>query len=77
MPKTIQGVPKPPDRKPAYQDTDKLSFGRYEGTFLQEVPASYFHYLWEHRPLRDMRLENYIHNNLEPLKKEYPDGTWE
>jgi len=59
-------------------DTDKMPFGQHRGTLMQDVPASYFHWLWtngmkddKHRPVAD-----YIRRNLEALKKEHPDGIW-
>lgn len=47
---------------------------------MQDVPASYLHWLWTqkrwHRLCSDPLL-NYIHENLAALKKEYPDGIWQ
>lgn len=60
-----------------YSDTDLMNFGKYKNEMLQDVPASYFHWLWSQgRPMRDGKLENYIRENLEALKQEYPDGIW-
>jgi hypothetical protein len=28
------------------QDTDKMPWGKYKGTPMQDVPASYLHWLW-------------------------------
>lgn len=65
------------DNVEAYVDTDLIDFGRYKNLRLQDVPASYLHWLWtQGRPMRDKKLENYIRNNLDALKDEYPDGIW-
>lgn len=60
----------------AYCDTDLMNFGKHKNERLQDVPASYFHWLWTQRPISDKRLEKYIKNNLNALKQEYPDGIW-
>ena len=60
----------------AYCDTDLMPFGKHAGERLQDVPASYLHYLWTKRPISDARLEHYIKNNITALKEEYPDGIW-
>lgn len=60
----------------AYSDLDLMPFGRYVNERLQDVPASYLHWLWTQRPISDKRLERYIKNNISALKKEYPDGIW-
>ncbi len=60
----------------AYTDTDLMPFGKYVNERLQDVPASYLHYLWTQRPISDKRLEVYIRNNINALKQEYPDGIW-
>lgn len=45
---------------------------------MQDVPASYFHYLWS----RGMDMErnspvaDYIKANLAALRLEHPDGIW-
>jgi uncharacterized protein (DUF3820 family) len=63
-------------KEPTYDDTTPMPFGKHRGELLQEVPASYLHYLWLQRPLSDRRLENYIANNISALKTEHPDGIW-
>lgn len=63
-------------RKPAYGDDDKMPFGKYKGERMADVPASYLHWLWQQKPLSNLRLENYIFNNIEALKKEHKDGIW-
>jgi uncharacterized protein (DUF3820 family) len=72
------------------EDTDKMPFGKHSGIPMQDVPASYFHYLWTNgmsslKPygptgtLRDdnqSRVADYIRRNLSALKEEHPDGVW-
>jgi uncharacterized protein (DUF3820 family) len=60
-------------------DTDPMPFGKYKGTPMQDVPASYFHWLWtkggmSHDKLSDVA--QYMRRNLSALKQEYPDGIW-
>ena len=64
-------------REPAYTDDDRITFGKWKGERLADIPASYLHWLWTQRPLNSIKLENYIFNNIEALKKEHPDGIWE
>ncbi len=63
-------------RSPAYDDDSFMPFGKYKGERLGSVPAEYFHWLWSHRPISNVQLENYIYNNIEALRKEHPDGIW-
>jgi len=60
------------------EDTDKMPFGKYEGKFLQDVPASYFHWLWCNgkRDNKQCPVADYIRRNLNVLKLEYSDGIW-
>lgn len=64
------------DTSNEYNDLTPMPFGRYKGELLQDVPASYLHWLWTQRPLSDIRLEAYIKRNINALKQEYPDGIW-
>lgn len=58
-------------------DTDPMPFGKYKGTPLQDVPASYFHWLWQEiQHDRSSNVSDYIRRNLHALKIEYPDGLW-
>lgn len=59
-----------------YDDLDLMPFGKYINERLQDVPASYLHYLWTKRPISDRRLEAYIRKNIHALKQEHPDGIW-
>lgn len=59
-------------------DTDPMPFGKHKGEPMQDVPASYFHYLW-HNGLREDKQSNvasYIRRNLSALKQDHPDGFW-
>jgi uncharacterized protein (DUF3820 family) len=79
LPKQVKKNQLNPDRdkrEPSYTDTNKMPFGKHRGELLSEVPASYFHWLWGQRPISDKKLENYIHNNINALKQEHPDGIW-
>lgn len=69
-------------------DLDPMPFGQYAGTrtLMQDVPASYFHYLWTKTGdniKRDIELNTpqgkvarYIKAHLSHLQKEHPDGIW-
>jgi hypothetical protein len=62
--------------------TDRMPFGKYKGTLMQDVPASYLHWLWtnERDPMRAKvkvdQVADYISRNLTALQKEHPDGIW-
>lgn len=82
-------LPRPAKIKPI-EDTDKIDFGSHTGTPYSDVPASYFHWLWQNglktvkpyhedgslRSHRDARLADYILRNMAALKKDHPDGIW-
>jgi uncharacterized protein (DUF3820 family) len=62
-----------------------MPFGKYgpkprgEGRLMQDVPASYFHYLWING-LREDKLHpvsDYIKRSMSALKKDHPDGIWD
>lgn len=59
-------------------DLSPMPFGTYKGTPLEEVPASYFHYLWTNGMENNHQspVAKYIRDNLAVLKEEYPDGIW-
>lgn len=60
------------------EDMDPMPFGKYKGQPMQDVPASYFHYLWSNGMSKDLRepVACYIRKNLSALKSEYEDGIW-
>lgn len=41
----VQGTPN--KFEPAYTDTDKMPFGKFADTPMQDVPPSYLAYLWQ------------------------------
>lgn len=59
-------------------DTDPIPFGKHEGVPMQDVPASYLHYLWKSGMKDDKQsaVADYIRRNLSALKKELPDAIW-
>ena len=59
-------------------DTDLMPFGKHQGIPMQDVPASYFWYLWTtgSSHAKTCRVADYIQRNLDALKKEHPDGIW-
>jgi len=64
------------DKTESYSDEDIMPFGIYKGRTLKGVSATYLHYLWQHRPLSDRRLEAYILRCLPALREEAPDLIW-
>jgi hypothetical protein len=63
-------------------DLDPMPFGKHRDVPMQDVPASYFHFLWtnERDPMsRKAKVDpvaEYIERNLPALKQEHPDGIW-
>jgi len=60
-------------------DLDPMPFGKHKGESMQDVPASYLHWLWTNG-LKDEKRNpaaDYIRRNLSALKEEYPDGIWD
>jgi len=60
-------------------DLDKMPFGKYKGISMQDVPASYLHYLW-HNGLKNEVVTNpvaaYIKKSLNALRIEDPQLLW-
>lgn len=54
-----------------------MPFGKHKNKPMQDVPASYLHYLWSNG-LSDEKspVANYIRQNLDALKREHKDGIW-
>lgn len=61
-----------------YTDLTVMPFGKYEGTILQDIPASYLHYLWTNGLSGDRNnlLHQYVVKNLDALKMEDTDLLW-
>lgn len=57
-------------------DLSLMPFGKYKGTLMQDVPASYLHWLWTNGLDKNSDVADYIKRNKEALKKEHPDGLW-
>lgn len=61
------------------EDLSPIPFGKYKGTPMQDVPASYFHYLWINGMKQKKEVDsvaNYISRSLSALKQEDPDKIW-
>jgi len=60
------------------EDTDRMPFGKYKGEMMQDVPASYLHWLWTNGKEHDKTcpVADYIRRNIIALEKEHPDGIW-
>jgi hypothetical protein len=62
-----------------WTDETEMTFGKYKGTLLREIPASYFLWLWENgmwRPTLSNRNDPcrlYIIKNFHALETECPD----
>lgn len=65
--------------KTSLEDTDPMPFGKYKGCPMQEVPASYLHYLWCNGVNKELGslLHKYIKDNMNALKQENTDKIWE
>jgi uncharacterized protein (DUF3820 family) len=50
----------------ALNDTDLMPFGKYKGQPMQDVPASYLHWLWVNGKKDDKQcpVADYIRRNL-------------
>ena len=59
-------------------DTDKMPFGKYRGEPMQDVPASYLHWLWSNGKEHDnlCQVADYIRRNKTALEQEYTNGIW-
>ncbi len=64
------------DKEPSYKDDDLLNFGKYRNQKLEDVPASYLHWWYHETDKRDIRLKNYIENNVSALRAENDDLLW-
>lgn len=63
---------------PDLTDTSPMPFGKHKGAPMQDVPASYLHWLWNNGLAEDKRspVAAYIRENLEALEMDFPDGIW-
>lgn len=62
-----------PEKEPEVKKGAKMPFGKYKGKPLEEIPASYYNWLWTNgmEKKKDF-VACYIRQNLVTLKKEYP-----
>ena len=59
-------------------DLDPMPFGQHRGQPMQNVPASYLHFLWTNGKQHNYvcPVADYIRRNLHALMSEYKDGIW-
>lgn len=57
------------------EDTSLMPFGKFQGKPLQDVPVSYFHWLY-HIGLKHKELKEYIEKSWDALKMENKDLVW-
>lgn len=59
-------------------DTSPMPFGKHKGQLMQDVPASYLHWLWNNglKTDKSSNVATYIRENLNALQTEHPDGIW-
>ena len=60
-------------------DVDKMPWGKHKGVPMQDVPASYFFWLWTDRAMehdKQSPIADYIRRNKSALAQEYTDGIW-
>ena len=59
-------------------DFDLMPFGKYQGVPMQDVPASYLHWLWVNGKKEDKLcpVADYIRKNITALMQEHEDGIW-
>jgi uncharacterized protein (DUF3820 family) len=59
-------------------DLDPMPFGVHKGKPMQDVPASYLHWIWSNGKKEDKvcPVANYIRRNLTALMQEHKDGIW-
>jgi uncharacterized protein (DUF3820 family) len=59
-------------RQPALTDTDPMPFGKYKGTPMQDVPATYLRWL-KNEGCTNVVVANYIHNSWDAIQMELGD----
>ena len=63
-------------------DLSPMPWGKYKGTLMQDVPASYLFWLWAEAEdphcerVQTSNIADYINRNLATLQTEHPDGIW-
>lgn len=56
-------------------DLSPMPWGKYKGVPMQDVPASYLHWLWNGN-CSDARVKAYIEKSKSALEAENPDLIW-
>ena len=61
-----------------FDDLSPMPFGIHKGKPMQDVPASYLHWLWTNGKREDKScpVANYIRKNMSALRHEHRDGLW-
>ena len=63
-------------------ETSPMPFGQHRNKPMQDVPASYLHYLWTNGLKSNavshdqQNVRDYILENLSALQQEHSDGIW-
>lgn len=62
-------------REPTLNDTDKMPFGKYQGTPMQDVPPSYLKWLYEEiekggTTEKNLPVYNYVYNSWDAIQME-------
>lgn len=69
-------APKAPQPKGnALTDDDRMPFGKYAGRKMSDVPADYYHWLWNNG-VSHSGVRGYIVVAMDALKEEKPDLIW-
>lgn len=59
-------------------DNDKMPFGKHRGERMEDVPASYLHWIWTKDGFdQSSPVGEYIRDNMSFLMADHPDGIWE
>ena len=62
-----------------FTDLTPMPFGKYKGTPMQDVPASYLHWLYHNSEFYNQQglgIKKYIDDNMSALKQEDKDLIW-
>ena len=62
-------------KEPALKDTDKMPFGKYKDSLMQDVPPRYLMWLYEEIRKQGITRQNelvfnYIHNSMDAIQME-------
>jgi len=65
------------EKSKTLSDYDSMPFGKYKGDCMEDVPASYLHWLWTNgMDKKKDPVANYIRENLSALEMEDKDKIW-